>query len=54
MKLVHRLATAGAPSLAVSEIASQLEGIEARYPMAYLAHEYMGTNWQPLFVTDVR
>jgi hypothetical protein len=53
-KLVHTLAAAGATSLAASGIASQLEEVEANHPIAYLAHEYMGTNWQPLFVTEVR
>jgi hypothetical protein len=26
----------------------------ARYPLAYLAHEFMGHHWQPLFVTEMR
>ena len=54
VRLVHKLAAVGAPSLAARAVASKLDGIEAGYPIAYLAHEYMGTNWLPLFVTEVR
>jgi hypothetical protein len=37
-----------------SRIATHLDDLTARYPLAYLAHEYMGGHWQPLFVTEIR
>ncbi|HEX3953793.1 MAG TPA: class I SAM-dependent methyltransferase [Stellaceae bacterium] len=52
--LLRRLAAAGAPSLAASPIVAELDDLLARYPIAYVAHEYMGKHWRPLFVTEVR
>jgi SAM-dependent methyltransferase len=53
-ELVGRITAAGAPSLAASPIAAQLETIEERHARAYLAHEYLAPHWQPLFVGEVR
>ena len=53
-QLVCRIAAVGAPSLAASPLAAELDTIEERHPRAYLAHEYLAPHWQPLFVTDVR
>src|SRR5690348_16292957 len=52
--IVRGLRAAGAPSLAASPIAADLDEVMAREPLAYLAHEYMATHWRPLFVTEVR
>ena len=54
VELVRRLAAAGAPCLTASVIAPHLDDLIARHPLAYLAHEYMGSHWQPLLVTEVR
>jgi SAM-dependent methyltransferase len=52
-EIVRRIA-ASAPSLMASRIVTNLDDLMARYPLAYLAHEYMGHHWQPLFVTEMR
>lgn len=52
--LVRQLAAADAPSLKTSAIVGELDELMSRQPLAYLAHEYMGSHWQPLFVTEVR
>ena len=52
--LVREIAAAGAPSLATSPMASTLTTLIEDYPPAYLVHEYMQANWQPLFVIDVQ
>jgi SAM-dependent methyltransferase len=48
------LIAAGAPSLAASAICRDLDAFAATHAAAYLAHEFMGQNWQPLFVDEVR
>jgi SAM-dependent methyltransferase len=52
-EIVRRVA-ARSPSLMASRNASHLDELIARYALAYLAHEYMGRHWQPLFVTEMR
>jgi ubiquinone/menaquinone biosynthesis C-methylase UbiE len=52
--LLRKIADAGAPSLATNTIASTLTELIESYPPAYLVHEYMQANWQPLFVTEIR
>jgi SAM-dependent methyltransferase len=52
-EIVRRVAD-GAPSLTASRIATHLDDLMAQHPLAYLAHEYMGSHWQPLFVTEMR
>lgn len=51
---IRAMMDAGAPSLGGGTMAAQIIETEARFPQAYLAHEYMGAHWQPLFVTEVR
>jgi SAM-dependent methyltransferase len=51
---IRAMMDAGAPSLGGGTMAAQIIETEARFPRAYLAHEYMGSHWQPLFVTEVR
>jgi Predicted methyltransferase regulatory domain len=51
---VSRLAAAGVPALKSSRMLEELTKRRERYPVAYLAHEYMGSAWQPLWVTEVR
>jgi len=52
--IVRALADAGAPALASSQMLQNIAKNPAKYPAAYLAHEYMGSAWQPLWVTQVR
>lgn len=54
LKSIRALMDAGAPSLVSGTMAAPILEQEARFPQAYLAHEYMGAHWQPLFVTEVR
>lgn len=51
---VRRLAAAGAPSLGASRLVAELDELIAGRPPAYLAHEYMASHSQPLYVTEVR
>jgi hypothetical protein len=51
---IKSIIAAGAPSLAASPIASNLDALVAEHPPAYLAHEYMTAHWQPMFGTEVR
>jgi SAM-dependent methyltransferase len=53
-KLVRKLVLAGAPSLADGLFAPHLDAAEARLPGAYFAHEFMPSNWHPLYVDEVR
>jgi SAM-dependent methyltransferase len=52
-KAVRILVGAGAASLTAGTLAPNLDELEARLSPAYLVHEYMVPNWQPLFVTEV-
>jgi SAM-dependent methyltransferase len=54
LKIVDSLLTLKAPALVASPMLSQLKKQKSRYAPAYLAHEYMGQHWDPLFVTEVR
>jgi SAM-dependent methyltransferase len=51
---LRRVLGSGAPSLKASPIASRFDEFTADLPAAYLAHEYMGAHWQPLFVSEAR
>jgi SAM-dependent methyltransferase len=51
---LRRVLASGALSLTASPIASRFDELTADLPAAYLAHEYMGAHWQPLFVSEVR
>jgi SAM-dependent methyltransferase len=53
-EIVRTLAEAGAPALASSQMLQNIAKNRSKYPAAYLAHEYMGSAWQPLWVTQVR
>jgi SAM-dependent methyltransferase len=52
--LMRPLVAVGAPSLTASRGAANLDALEANHPIAYLVHEYLPENWQPLYVTEVR
>jgi SAM-dependent methyltransferase len=52
--IVRTLADAGAPALASSQRLPDIAKNPAKYPAAYLIHEYMVSAWQPLWVTEVR
>jgi SAM-dependent methyltransferase len=52
--IVRAFADAGAPALASSQMLPNIAKNLAKFPTAYLAHEYMGSAWQPLWVTEVR
>jgi SAM-dependent methyltransferase len=51
---LRRVLACGAATLKASPIASRFDELTAGLPAAYLAHEYMGAHWQPLFVSEVR
>jgi SAM-dependent methyltransferase len=51
---VRDLAAAGLPVLKESTMFGEISKHPGRYPLAYLAHEYLGAAWQPLWVTEVR
>jgi SAM-dependent methyltransferase len=42
------------PALADSFVLKMMEERPGCYPQFYLAHEYMNSDWRPLFVTEVR
>lgn len=52
--ITRSLAASGVPALAASFIVRELEERPEDYSPAYLAHEFMPTAWQPLYVTEVR
>jgi SAM-dependent methyltransferase len=54
LKVVDSLLALKAPALVASPMLSLLKAQKSRFAAAYLAHEYMGRHWDPLFVTEVR
>lgn len=50
--LVQALGAARAPGLVNSPLLGMLGGGDR--PAAYLAHEFLGSSWKPLYVTEVR
>jgi SAM-dependent methyltransferase len=52
--LVRSLTDLKAPALVSSPFAAELAERGDRFSPAYLAHEFMGADWEPLCVTDVR
>jgi SAM-dependent methyltransferase len=52
--IARSLAEAGVPALASSFTLAELEARPEDYAPAYLAHEFMQTAWQPLYVTELR
>ena len=54
LKIIDPLLGLKAPALVASPMLSRLKQEEYRVAASYLAHEYMGQHWDPLFVTDVR
>lgn len=54
LKIVDSLVELKAPALVASPMVSALWQQRDRFAPSYLAHEYMGRHWTPLFVTDVR
>jgi SAM-dependent methyltransferase len=54
LKIVDSFLGLKAPALVASPMLSQLKQKDYRVAATYLAHEYMGQHWDPLFVTEVR
>ena len=54
LKIVDSFLELKAPSLVASPMLSALKQHKYRFAATYLAHEYMGQHWDPLFVTEVR
>jgi SAM-dependent methyltransferase len=54
LKIVDSLLALKAPALVASPMLTLLKEQKSRFAPAYLAHEYMGQHWDPLFVTEVR
>jgi len=52
--VVDSLTDMKAPALVSSPFATGLREHRERLSLAYLAHEFMGADWEPLCVTDVR
>ena len=54
LAIIRDLAAAGVPVLKESRMLGEILEHSERYPLAYLAHEYLGATWQPLWVGEVR
>jgi SAM-dependent methyltransferase len=54
VEIVNKFTALKAPALAASPMAVGLNEHPEKYKVAYLAHEFMAENWEPLCVTDVR
>ncbi len=54
LKIVASLLELKAPALVASPMLAVIREHEDRFGSSYLAHEYMGQHWDPLFVTEVR
>ena len=54
LKIVDSFLALKAPALVASPMLSLLKQQKDRFTAAYLAHEYMGQHWDPLFVTEAR
>jgi SAM-dependent methyltransferase len=54
LKIVGTFLTLKAPALVASPMLAEIQDVQDRLAWSYVAHEYMGEHWDPLFVTDVR
>jgi SAM-dependent methyltransferase len=54
LEIVHELIALKAPALVASPMAVRQKERPAEFPLAYLSHELMTANWEPLCVTDLR
>lgn len=54
IEVIRAMAAAKVPSLVDSFVLKNIEERPAGYSPFYLAHEYMNSDWRPLFVTEVR
>jgi SAM-dependent methyltransferase len=54
LKIVDSFLALKAPALVASPMLAVLKQHQDRFATTYLAHEYMGQHWDPLFVTEVR
>jgi SAM-dependent methyltransferase len=54
LKMVDAFLELKAPALVASPMLSAFKQNKDRFAVTYLAHEYMGQHWNPLFVTEVR
>jgi SAM-dependent methyltransferase len=54
IEVVHKLTELKVPALLGSPMAMNLKEHSAEFQLAYLSHELMSENWEPLCVTDVR
>ena len=54
LNVVDSILELKAPALVASPMLAMLKQQKDRFAATYLAHEYMGQHWEPLFVTEVR
>src|SRR5262249_36857718 len=54
LKIVDSFLALKAPALVASPMLALLKQQKDRFAATYLAHEYMGRHWDPLFVTEAR
>jgi SAM-dependent methyltransferase len=54
LKIVDAFLELKVPALVASPMLGSVMERQGRLAVAYLAHEYMGKHWHPLFVTEVR
>jgi SAM-dependent methyltransferase len=54
LKVANAFLELKAPALVASPMLAAVKGLHGRLGVAYLAHEFMGKHWDPLFVTEVR
>jgi SAM-dependent methyltransferase len=54
VEIVHKLTKLKAPALVGSPMAVRLKEHPADIQLAYLSHELMSANWEPICVTDLR
>jgi SAM-dependent methyltransferase len=54
LKIVDSFLALKAPALVASPMLSLIKQQKDRFAVTYLAHEYLGQHWDPLFVTEVR
>jgi len=54
LKIVDSFCELKAPALVASPMLAMIRERQDRLAASYLAHEYMGQHWDPLFVTEMR
>jgi SAM-dependent methyltransferase len=54
LKIISTFFALKAPALVASPMLAGIQELQDRLAWPYLAHEYMGKHWDPLFVTEVR